>query len=161
MGPVTMETERCRWMEAPLLGRGTWVWPSKFLTFLSFGSWLIPSSASPRRKSQRLASYPDQTASIFHPAQGRRGRSRAPQTACIFQKPQHVGHDPQAGAGTGFWRVHRYLPFTGVKLMQFRQSGEIVKLLTILRIFHTVSGKTGDLGDFSVHFFFFKRKENC
>lgn len=140
---------------SPLLGRGTWVWPSKFLSFLSFGSWLIPSVHHQEEKSQRLASYPDQTASIFHPAQGRRGKKQSATDSLYISETTTCGSRSSGrGLVLGSEKSIDISPLQ-VKLMQFRQSGEIVKLLTILRIFHAgVTGRPEIWGDFSVHFFF-------
>ena len=59
MGPVTMETGVTEWLALclakngnPLLGRGTWAWHSKSLSFLSFGSWLMPSVHYQKKKKK-------------------------------------------------------------------------------------------------------------
>ena len=140
---------------SPLLGRGTWVWPSKFLSFLSFGSWLIPSVHHQEEKSQRLASYPDQTASICHPAQGRRGKKQSATDSLYISETTTCGSRSSGrGLVLGSEKSIDISPLQ-VKLMQFKQSGEIVKLLIILCIFHaSVTGRLEIWGEFSVYFFF-------
>ena len=81
----------------PLLGRGTWAWHSKFLSFLSFGSWLMPSVhyQKKKKKSQRLASSLGQSAGVCCPAQGRSGKQQRHRQPADFRN-HNVGQDPQA-----------------------------------------------------------------
>lgn len=138
---------------SPLLGRGTWVWPSKFLSFLPFGSWLIPSVHHQEENSQRLASYPDQTASICHPAQGRRGKKQsATDSLYISETTTRGSRSSGRGLALGSETSIDISPLQA-KLMQFKQSGEIVKLLMTLCISHTsVTGRLEIWGGLSVHF---------
>ena len=164
MGPVTMETEGVtEWLAlclskigGPLLRKGTWVWPSKSLSFLSFGTWLMPSVHHQEEKSQRLASSPGQTASICRPAQGRRRKKQSATDSLWISETTMCGTwSSGRGLVLGSEKPIDSSPFQ-VKLMQFKQSDEIVRLLIILCIFHaSVTGRLEIWGDFSVFVFFF------
>ena len=106
-----------------------------------------------RSKCQRLLS-----------SSGKEREAAETQTAGRFQKPQCGAGSSGRGLVPGSEKSISISPFQ-MKLMQFNQSDETVKLLIILCIFHaSVTGRLEIWGDSSVYFSKKKKKkmkENC
>ena len=147
----------------PLLGRGTWAWHSKFLSFLSFGSWLMPSVHYQKKKKPAFGQLSWSKCRRLLSSSGKEREAAETQTAGRFQKPQCGAGSSGRGLVPGSEKSISISPFQ-MKLMQFNQSDETVKLLIILCIFHaSVTGRLEIWGDSSVYFSKKKKKmkENC
>lgn len=145
---------------SPLLGRGTWVWPSKFLSFLPFGSWLIPSVHHQEEKQPAFGQLSWSNCQHLSSSSGKeREEAERHRQPVYFRNHNTWVTILRQGAGTGFWNVHRYLPFTGETnaIQTERWDCQIVN--DFMYFSYQCHRKTGDLG--RTFCSFFRRKENC
>ena len=143
----------------PLLGRGTWAWHSKFLSFLSFGSWLMPSVHYQKKKKKKASVWPANLVKV--PAfvvQLREGAGSSRDTdSRQISETTMWGRILRQRAGTRFWKVHQYLPFPDETNAIQSERWDCQIINNFMYFSCQCHRKTGDLG--RLFCLFFKKKK--